>query len=97
MGALDISNVNAADFSASGRELLVRDYVTALYWALPEGAAWEQTLTSAPNNEFRLEFTEGYFSEAIAFSADASGLYIVSEEEEGLAPSPVEFYPKACE
>lgn len=96
LGTLDASNLNAADFSASGKELLVRDYTQAYYWTRPAEKSWSETLLGAPNKTIRLKWTTGYYSEAVGFAADDSGFYAVSEEEDGAAPSPVEFYPRTC-
>ncbi len=97
VGEFAADSLNGADFSPSGRELVVRNYTQAYYWTLAEGKAWRDTLAADPYNKmFRLKWTEGYFAEAIAFAVDESGLYVVSEEQEGGAPSPVEFYSKTC-
>ncbi len=96
LGTIDSSNLNGADFSASGRELLVRNYTQAYYWALPTGKAWSETVVTPPDKTFRLQWTTGYYPEAIGFSSDETGFYVVSEEEDGGPPSPVEFYNKTC-
>lgn len=101
IGTLNTNSINAGDISASGRELVLRNYVSIYYWALPEGKSWLDVLTaepSTPDKTGRLQFTQNYFAEAICFSPDESGVYVVSEEQPGTAatPSPVEFYPKNC-
>jgi hypothetical protein len=88
--------LNGADFSPSGRELLVRNYTSVFYWTRPADKTWSATLSSPPNKEIRLQMKDNYYGEAIAFSIDESGFYIVSEENKGSPPSPVEFYAKAC-
>lgn len=96
IGTLDASNLNGADFSPSGEELVVRDYVQAYYWARTAESSWSETIVAAPQKTIRFTWTDGYYSEAVAFAADASGLFVVSEQDEGVGPSPVEFYPKTC-
>src|SRR5512145_1906622 len=92
VGSFDAKNINAADFSPSGRELVIRDYVYLYYWALPAGKTWREVFSgelTPPTKRTMLTYTENYYSEAIAFAPDESGLYVVSEEKEGSAPSPV--------
>jgi hypothetical protein len=96
VASIDSSNLNGADFSPSGRELLVRNYSLVMHWTLAPGQTWAEALASAPDKQMRLKFTENYYAEAIAFSADESGFYVVSEQDEGAPPSPVEFYARSC-
>lgn len=99
VGSFDAKNINAADFSPTGRELVIRDYIYLYYWALPAGKTWLDVLSAEPTTPTKrtmLTYTENYYSEAIAFAPDESGLYVVSEEKEGSPPSPVEYYPKNC-
>ncbi|HEY5961412.1 MAG TPA: hypothetical protein VIV60_32865 [Polyangiaceae bacterium] len=96
IGTVNIAWANGADFSPSGRELLVRNYSSVYYWTLPSGMTWLEALKSPPNKESRLQYTEGYYGEALAFGADAAGFYVVSEQDDGMAPSPVEYYAKTC-
>lgn len=101
IGSLNADSINAGDISASGRELVLRNYMAVYYWARPEGKSWLDVLTAepaAPDKTGRLQFTQNYFAEAICFAPDESGFYVVSEEQPGtgVGPSPVEFYPKSC-
>lgn len=97
VGTMDATNLNAADFSPSGRELLVRDYMQVFYWSRPADKTWLDVLAGTPpSKKVRLQWTDGFYGEAICFSADESGFLTVSEQEEGLTGSPVEFYAKTC-
>lgn len=101
IGSLDADSINAADISASGRELIAHNYLYVYYWTKGEGQSWLDILSaepSVPASKGRLQFTQNYFAEAVGFSQDESGFYVVSEEQPGVTtPSAVEFYPKSCQ
>jgi len=76
-GKLTFSGVTGAAISADGRELIVKTYPALNYFAIATGESVEKSLQKAPVNlAYRLE-PQG---EAVAFAADNSGFYTLSEK-----------------
>lgn len=73
---LPIHNVVAADFSAKGDELLVKNYQHVYYWKKSPGESVEDLLKSAP---ILLPYEAEPQGEAIAWARDGSGYYTLSE------------------
>jgi hypothetical protein len=86
---IDATSLNGADFSPAGDELLVRNYFQALYFARSAAATWDSALTLKPKT-VRLQAESA--AEAVAFAADGSGFFTVSEG----ANTPIWFYAKTC-
>lgn len=88
VATIEAASLNAADFSPTGDELVVRDYASAFYFA--RGAvSWPEALTAKPK-KIRLQSEAA--AEAIGFAGDGSGFFTISEG----ANSPIWFYAKTC-
>ena len=89
VAAIDMTWIDGADFAMGGKELIIRNYFFANYWERPGETAWIDVLQNAAT---RVSLEREPMGESIAFTADASGFYTVSEGE---AP-PIYFYEKGC-
>ena len=79
-GKLTFSGVTGAAISTDGREIIVKTYPALNYFVRAAGESIEKSLQKAPVNlPYRLE-PQG---EAVAFAADNSGFYTLSEKAYG--------------
>jgi hypothetical protein len=81
--------VTGADFSPDGRELLVRTYRAVHRWSREGGESWDAALARPTPMLVRPHEPQG---ESIAFAADGSGFYTITE---GAEP-PVLFFARRC-
>ncbi len=76
MGEIPVSVIAAADVSADGNEILMKNYTHIYYWKKGNGESFEATLKRKP-------ITLGYVlepqGEAICFRNDNNGFYTLSE------------------
>lgn len=79
IGSLPLTQIVAADFSADGEEVLMKNYDNIYYWKL-EGRSLAEALKDKPA---LLKYTEEPQGEAITFSLDGSGFYTLSEKIKG--------------
>jgi hypothetical protein len=79
IGSLPLTQIVAADFSADGEEVLMKNYDNIYYWKL-EGRSLAEALKDKPA---LLKYTEEPQGEAITFSQDGSGFYTLSEKIKG--------------
>jgi hypothetical protein len=78
----------AGDIAPSGFEVLLKTYTKVYYWSRPSGTA---PLFADPPR--RLPYVPEPQGEAIAWAADGSGYYTVSEEARSI-PATLYFYPR---
>jgi hypothetical protein len=90
LGPLMLYNVTAGDISPSGGEILLKAYSTIKYWRVAEGATIWETLQGESK---RLPYEVEPQGESIAWAADESGYFTVSEERDGI-PAYLYFYPR---
>ncbi|GAB5522583.1 MAG: hypothetical protein Roseis2KO_04550 [Roseivirga sp.] len=74
-GLIPFTNVVAGDISASGDEILIKDYFRVYYWQV-SGTPIYETMTGTPQ---RLNYAPEPQGEAIALSADGQTYYTLSE------------------
>lgn len=79
IGSLPLTQIVAADFSADGEEVLMKNYDNIYYWKL-EGRSLAEAMKDKPA---LLKYTEEPQGEAITFSLDGSGFYTLSEKIKG--------------
>lgn len=72
--------LTAADMSADGTELLVKNYKTVLYWTRSSGESMEMMLKKQPAH---LPYAAEPQGEAIAFDRTGDGYYTLSESVRG--------------
>ena len=91
VGTLEgITFITAGDISRDGMGILLKDYQKVFYWGRVQGKPlWEAFKVDTATLPYILE-PQG---EAIAWSADGSGYYTVSEEPQGI-PAHLYFYPR---
>lgn len=82
--------VTAGDISGDGNSILLKDYQTVFYWRRVKGRPLAEAFT---NDTVHLPYILEPQGEAIAWSADGSGYYTVSEEPQGI-PAHLYFYPR---
>ena len=73
---LPFHNICAADISADGKEVVIKDYDNIYYWTRPDGGPISKLLQTPPE---QLAYTRERQGEAIAFARDGSGFYTLSE------------------
>jgi hypothetical protein len=71
----------AGDISASGREILIKNYAEAFYWCRGDSQTVAEALAAAPTP---VPYTMEPQGEAIAWGADGRGYYTTSEEPSGI-------------
>lgn len=84
LARLPISTVTAADISADGSQILVKNYDDIFYWKRKAGESIADCLMRAP---LRLNYKREPQGEAIAWSRDGNGFYTLSEQVGGQAPT----------
>jgi hypothetical protein len=80
VGSIDMSNINAADISPDGSEVLIKNYDHIYYWK-KSGA--ESIVDLLKNPPVMIPYDPEPQGEAIAFSRDRSGFYTLSENGKG--------------
>ena len=73
------TQIVAADISADGDEIIMKDYDNIYYWPL-KGKAMEESLKEKPQV---LKYTAEPQGEAIGFTRDGSGFFTLSEKISG--------------
>jgi hypothetical protein len=90
LGEMPLYDVTAGDISPTGREILIKAYNTIKYWQRQEGqSVWEALQTESKRLPYEIE-PQG---EAIAWAADESGYFTLSEERDGI-PAYLYFYTR---
>lgn len=89
-GELPVSGVVAGDVSPDGGEILLKTMSEIYYWRVAAGATWLETLQRPPQ---RVPYVRELQGEAVAWAADGSGYFTLSEKVMGLRPH-VYFYPR---
>lgn len=79
ISSIPFTQIVAADFSADGEEVLLKNYDQIYYWRL-EGRSLPDALKEKPEV---LKYTEEPQGEAITFNLDGSGFYTLSEKITG--------------
>lgn len=77
---LPFHNINAADISADGREVLMKDYDNIYYWRKEGDESIRELLLKEP---LQLPYKKGRQDEAIAWKRDGSGFYTLGETVSG--------------
>ena len=86
---LPFTQIVAADFSADGKDILMKNYRNVYYWKM-QGKSVDQALKERP---YIVEYTEEPQGEAITFARDGSGFYTISEKVKD-DKSYLYFYPR---
>lgn len=94
VGGLDMTMVTAADISANGNEVLVKNYQNIFYWQLPP--TYSEGIGSFIVNHSPevLPYAEEPQGEAICWSADGQEGYYTTSEERNLVPARLIFYSR---
>jgi hypothetical protein len=87
---LPFSQIVAADWSADGKEILIKDYRNVYYWSKANHEPLEMLLQTPAKNLPYVPETQG---ESITFDRGGHGYYTLSEEEKG-RKSRLIFYPR---
>ncbi len=81
--AMPFSNIVAADWSADGREILIKDYSRVYYWKRTKNESIDKLLSGTP---IRLPYEREPQGESIAFDRTGNGYYTISESGGGKKP-----------
>lgn len=76
MGTISVRHVVAADLSATGEELLVKNYLGIYYWRKKKNESIQELIQIKP---VRLRYRFEPQGEAIAWDTEAKGFYVLSE------------------
>jgi len=76
LGKLPLSSIVAADISPNGTEVLLKNYTNIYYWKRNENESIADVLRRSPVKVYYEPETQG---EAIAWKADGTGFYTLSE------------------
>ncbi len=79
LGELGVGDVSAGDFAPDGRSLLLRREDAAFAWFRPPGEALARTLVRVPHRARVIGPPDEPNGESIAFSADGSRYFTLSE------------------
>ena len=90
IATLDIHKIVAGDISASGNEVLLKDYQNIYYWKKTADESIEALLKTPPQ---RLPYKPEPQGEAIAWSQDSNGFYTLSEAS-GITAAKMYFYKR---
>jgi hypothetical protein len=90
IGTIAATKIVAGDFSANGKEILLKNYQNVFYWNNTAGKSVEEVFKTKPEI---VEYTEEPQGEAITWSRDGSGFYTLSEKKKG-EKSYLYFYPR---
>jgi hypothetical protein len=88
--SLPFTQIVAGDFSADGKEVLLKNYQNIYYWKIAEGQSIDDVFSSTAKI---LPYEEEPQGEAITFARDASGFYTISEKVSG-EQSYLQFYKR---
>lgn len=80
LATLNFQSIVAADMSADGKEVLIKNYDAIYYWKNVNGEPLEKLLQQPPQV---LPYDRERQGEAIAWARDGSGYYTVSEKVDG--------------
>lgn len=80
---LPFTSATAADISADGRQILVKNYLAIYYWKRNIGESVEQAMARKP---IELPYSPEPQGEAIGFLPDGKAYYTLSEKRFGLNP-----------
>lgn len=86
----DFFETVAGDISPSGLEILIKTYGTIYYWCRTSGQSIFEALAAEPVIVPYIREPQG---EAVAWAADSTGYFTVSEEANAI-PAHVYFYPR---
>lgn len=89
--AMPFTLIVAADWSADGKEILIKNYKQVYYWKRKKDQPLSETLREVPEI---LPYDEEPQGESIAFALDGSGYYTLSEYAKGVKPM-LMFYPRS--
>ncbi len=90
LGNLPYTFIVGGDISADGREILLKTYTAVLYWRRQPGQSIADTLQQPATS---LPYVAEVGGEAIAWAADGSGYFTLSEENLGIEAR-LYFYPR---
>ncbi len=90
---LPFTLIVAADWSADGKEILIKNYQQVFYWYRAEKEPLDKLLQSPP---IILPYVEEPQGESIAFDRSGKGYYTVSEKRKGFVPK-LMFYKRLKE
>lgn len=77
LGTLPISTVTAADITADGRQILIKNYDDVFYWVRNSGETIAHCLQRQPE---RLYYLKEYQGESIAWTKSGKSYYTISEK-----------------
>lgn len=80
----------AGDVSADGRHIVVKNYAYVFGWSRHDGESIADAMRRQPDTLHYMPEPQG---ECLAIAPDVSGLYTVTEREDGGPLAPIEFYP----
>ncbi len=80
IAVLPLHNINAADISANGMEVLMKDYDRIYYWKRASNESMSELLIKKP---IRLPYKNGPQDEAIAWKREGSGFFTLGETVKG--------------
>ena len=80
IAVLSLHNINAADISTNGMEMLMKDYDRIYYWKREGNESMAELLSKKP---IRLPYKNGPQDEAIAWKRDGSGFFTLGETVKG--------------
>lgn len=89
IGSIPFGQIVAADFSADGGELLMKNYNNVFYWNLNN----ENLAAALKRNPLIVTYEEEPQGESVTFARDGSGFYTISEKVKG-EQSFLWFYPR---
>jgi hypothetical protein len=89
IGSIPFGQIVAADFSADGTEILMKNYNNVFYWKLNK----ENLASALKRNPMIVNYEEEPQGESVAFALDGSGFYTISEKVKG-ERSYLWFYPR---
>lgn len=89
IGSIPFGQIVAADFSADGNEVLMKNYNNVFYWKLDN----ENLASALKRNPLIVNYEEEPQGESVTFARDGSGFYTISEKVKG-EKSYLWFYPR---
>lgn len=91
LAELPFRMIVAADLRVKGQELIIKEYNQIMYWKRRPGESVSQMLSRPA---ILLPYTPELQGESIAWRADGSGFYTVSEERNGTIEAELLFYKR---
>lgn len=89
IGSIPFGEIVAADFSADGTEVLMKNYSNVFYWNVNK----EELASALKRKPSIVNYEEEPQGESVAFARDGSGFYTISEKVKG-EKSYLWFYPR---